>query len=189
MLTNVLNKNYDLNQDEPQLANVGGLMNTIRLIPMVWVKAVSEATNGMMPPEILILDENAQFYDIEIADDSGRYVETMVLTENGEQWLLDLSFDLPKNRPGTVAFLNDMIQVEWLVMFENRNHTSYLMGDIDTPLLLKEEAAMSDGRGGTNKRIWKISGISKSPSNCLSQNFRDINFKRAFNNSFNFSFK
>jgi hypothetical protein len=176
MLSNVLDNYYDLNQ-EPQFVNVAGLMNTIRLIPVMWVKTVSEAIDGVMPLDVMCLDARYRYFDIEIADDSGRYTETMELTENGELWMLDLFFDLPKNRPSAVAFLKDMAQVEWVVMFETRNHTSYLMGDIGTPLQIKEEAAMSDGRGGTNKRSWKISGKALSGANALLGNFlKDLDF-------------
>ena len=187
MYKSSFDKDFDLNSTAQ--INVGGLVNSIRLIPLRSVVSIAEQVNGILPLNPIIALPSMRFYDIEIADNSGLHEETMTTGANENFWLEEVSFDIAKNRPGMVAFLREMNQVEWLVMVMTKNHDSFLLGDIEQPLLLSEDSATTEGRAGANKRVWKLSGMVKHPAYRIVGSYVDIDFSRAFNSSFNFSFE
>jgi hypothetical protein len=170
--------------------NVGGILDEIRLIPAVQVKLIDAIlADGMLPTRFMIIEEGASILDLKIAPDSGFFVETMGIVEGGESWLQEVSFDLAKNRPDLTSWLEQHIEVEFLAFITTKNKASMLLGDLAQPLKFSEETSASGLRAGQNKRVWKLAGMVEHPAYFLRQNYQDIDFNTAFNNSFNTTFQ
>lgn len=170
--------------------NVGGILDEIRLIPVEQVTLIDAVLiDGMLPTRFMIIEEGASILDLKLAPDSGFLLETMNTSENGNVWLQELSFDLAKNRADLSRWVAQHHEVEFLAFITTKNKASMLLGDLTQPIRFSEETSNSGLRAGQNKRMWKLAGVVEHPAYFLRQNYQEIDFNTAFNNSFNTSFQ
>ena len=156
--------------------NIGGILDMIRLIPvsqMSWDDSL--ISEGILSLNKINIDDNANIINIDIAPDSGIFMEIMVITENGSYWLQEILFDIPKNNPSLSAWILQNCEVGFFVMLCTKNRESIILGGMEQPIRFLEESGSPSNRAGQNRRTWKLSGMVAHPAYFLSTNYININ--------------